>query len=239
MPKQINLIINGKGGVGKSFFAVNFIQFLKDQGLPHRCIDADHENSTLKRFHTEADFIHLDHPQEVDCIVNHLEKTDLIVVDCRAASSDLIIEYFNEVEFFDILRTSDALLTVVCPINHESDSVEQVRLLTSAWGNRCRYVIVKNESHSKHFTLFENSATCQRLHSELQSVEIQMTRMEDWLVTSLNNHSVTASAATNHSEFTLVNRQRLRSWQRKFNLQIGLAAHFLLPTGFSKKPTDP
>ena len=26
MTKQINLVINGKGGVGKSFFAVNFVQ---------------------------------------------------------------------------------------------------------------------------------------------------------------------------------------------------------------------
>ena len=26
MAKQINLVINGKGGVGKSFFATNFVQ---------------------------------------------------------------------------------------------------------------------------------------------------------------------------------------------------------------------
>ena len=31
MTKQINLILNGKGGVGKSFFAVNFVQYLKDR----------------------------------------------------------------------------------------------------------------------------------------------------------------------------------------------------------------
>jgi len=27
--KRLDLILNGKGGVGKSFFAVNFVQFLK------------------------------------------------------------------------------------------------------------------------------------------------------------------------------------------------------------------
>lgn len=31
MTKQLNLILNGKGGVGKSFFAVNAVQALKDQ----------------------------------------------------------------------------------------------------------------------------------------------------------------------------------------------------------------
>jgi hypothetical protein len=30
MSKQINLVINRKGGVGRSFFAANFVQYLKD-----------------------------------------------------------------------------------------------------------------------------------------------------------------------------------------------------------------
>lgn len=238
MPKQINFIINGKGGVGKSFFAINFVQFLKDQSLPFRCIDTDHENSTLKRFHPEADFINLDKPKEIAVLFIHIERTDLIVVDCRAASSDLIIEYFNEVEMFDLLRASDASLTVVSPINHESDSVEQVRLLSDAWGNRCRYVIVKNESHSRQFTLFDASQTKKRLHDELHCAEIQMRRMQDWLVTELNNHNVTASAAINHRAFTLVDRQRLKHWQCHFNQQLGLVAPFLLPPGISKRAAN-
>ncbi|MDQ3624613.1 MAG: hypothetical protein M3463_19365, partial [Verrucomicrobiota bacterium] len=64
MSKQINLVINGKGGVGKSFFAVNFVQYLKDRGHVYRSIDSDHENSTLKRFHPESDFLNLEHRRE-------------------------------------------------------------------------------------------------------------------------------------------------------------------------------
>ena len=37
--KRLDLILNGKGGVGKSFFAVNLVQFLKDRGLAHVAID--------------------------------------------------------------------------------------------------------------------------------------------------------------------------------------------------------
>ena len=33
--KRLDLILNGKGGVGKSFFAVNFVQFLKDKAITH------------------------------------------------------------------------------------------------------------------------------------------------------------------------------------------------------------
>jgi len=50
MNKQINLIINGKGGVGKSFFASNFVRYLRDCGIAHCAIDSDHENAILKRF---------------------------------------------------------------------------------------------------------------------------------------------------------------------------------------------
>ena len=66
MSKQINLVINGKGGVGKSFFATNFVQYLKDRGIAHRALDTDHENSTLKRFHPEAEFINLEHRRGID-----------------------------------------------------------------------------------------------------------------------------------------------------------------------------
>ena len=44
MQKQINLVLNGKGGVGKSFFTTNFIQYLKDEKMPHVAIDTDNEN---------------------------------------------------------------------------------------------------------------------------------------------------------------------------------------------------
>jgi MinD superfamily P-loop ATPase len=138
MSKQINLVINGKGGVGKSFFATNFVQYLKDRCLAHRAIDSDHENSTLKRFHPEADFINLEHRREIDGIFTAAETCDLLVVDCRAASTDLFLDYFDVVNLAEVLTTPCARLTVVCPVNHEADSVEQARILADALGNKCR-----------------------------------------------------------------------------------------------------
>jgi cellulose biosynthesis protein BcsQ len=130
MQRQINLILNGKGGVGKSFFAVNFVQYLKDQQLKHVAIDTDNENSPLKRFHTEARFVNLANSREIDELVAAVE-TALLVVDCRAASTDLFLNYFTELAVFDVLKSMDTVLTVVSPVNHDLDSVEQVRILPS------------------------------------------------------------------------------------------------------------
>jgi cellulose biosynthesis protein BcsQ len=76
MKNQLNLILNGKGGVGKSFLAVNLVQFLKDKSIPFVACDSDNENSTLKRFHPDAEFINLAQTRSLDDMFRALERTD-------------------------------------------------------------------------------------------------------------------------------------------------------------------
>jgi hypothetical protein len=229
MPNQIDIILNGKGGVGKSFFATNFVQFLKDKQIPHVAIDTDNENSTLKRFHDEAEFINIEDEQGIDSIFPALEKAPLVVVDCRAASTDIFLDYFAEVKVFDILRTMDARLTVISPVNHEADSIEQVKIVAEALGNRCKYVVIKNQAHSEHFTIYEKSKTRSRLIDELDAREIVMPKLYDWLVTGLNQTNLTITAAIANSEFSLVNRQRLKNWREKFFEEIERTRDILVP----------
>ena len=132
--KRLDLILNGKGGVGKSFFAVNFVQFLKDKGIAHVAIDSDNENSTLKRFHPDTRFLDLDNRRELDGIFAALEKSNLVVMDCRAASTDLFIDYFAEIDLPAVLSAMGAALTLVMPVNHESDSVDQIQRLADQFG---------------------------------------------------------------------------------------------------------
>ena len=146
--KRLDLILNGKGGVGKSFFAVNFIQFLKDKGIAHVAIDSDNENSTLKRFHPETRFLDLGNRREMDAIFTALEKANLVVVDCRAASTDLFLDYFAEVDLTAVLKAFGAAVTLVMPVNHELDSVDQVQRLAEQLGKTAGYVVVRNAAHS-------------------------------------------------------------------------------------------
>lgn len=229
MTKQINLVINGKGGVGKSFFATNFVQYLKDRCLTHLAIDSDHENSTLKRFHPESDFINLEHRREIDRMFTAAETSDLLVVDCRAASTDLFIDFFDVVGLTEVLRTLDARLTVICPVNHEADSVEQLRILADAIGSACRWVVVKNEAHSDTFKLYEGSKIRRHLLDALHAREVSMSRLYDWLVAALNEHNVTATGSLQHPAFNLLDRQRLKHWQSGFYAQIDSVADLLLP----------
>ena len=227
--KRLDLILNGKGGVGKSFFAVNFVQFLKDRGIAHVAIDSDNENSTLKRFHPDTRFLDLSNRRELDGIFAALDKANLVVMDCRAASTDLFVDYFAEIDLPAVLSAMGATLTLVMPVNHESDSVDQIQRLADQFGKKCSYVVVRNAAHSESFALFESSEVRAQLNDKLGGHEIAMTRMQDWLVESLNAENLTITAATKHPTFSLLDRQRLQTWQRKLYSEIESVSDLLLP----------
>lgn len=226
--KHLDIIINGKGGVGKSFFAVNFVQFLKDKGMAHVAIDSDNENSTLKRFHPDAQFLDLDNRRELDAVFNALEKASLVVVDCRAASTNLFLDYFAEVELGSVLSALNASLTLIMPVNHELDSVDQVQRLADQLGKNCGYVVIRNAAHSDSFALFEASEVRGQLRNGLGGKEIAVARLQDWLVEGLNRENVTVTAALKHPAFSLLDRQRLQTWQRRLYAEIESAADLLL-----------
>jgi len=229
MHKHLNLILNGKGGVGKSFFAVNFIQFLKDQKLPHGAIDTDNENSTLKRFHPEARFVNLTQAREIDEVFGALEHAGLLVVDCRAASTDLFLEYFAEMHIFEVLAGMGATLTVVSPVNHDLDSVEQVKIIAKAFNDRCRYLVVKNHALTEQFAIYDASKTRRRLLDELAAKEMVMLRLHNWLVAALQQHNLAVGPAAQNGKFTLMDRQRLKNWQRQFAQQLESVREVILP----------
>jgi hypothetical protein len=238
MQKQIDTIINGKGGVGKSFFAINLVQYLKDKSIPHLAIDTDNENSTLKRFHPEAAFLDIGDAKQIDSIFVALEKTDLVVVDCRAASTDIFLDYFEELQIFPLLDQAGASMTVISPVNHETDSLEQIRNLSERLNDNCSYLIVKNEALSDRFANYEGSKTRARLLQEFGAREILMPRLYDWIVADLNQKDLTISAAMKHEAFTLFDRQRMCNWQRRFYDELDSANEILLPNAKTpRKPT--
>jgi hypothetical protein len=229
MQKQFNAVINGKGGVGKSFFAVNFVQYLKDNGVAHIAVDTDNENSTLKRFHPEALFLNIADPTEIDSVFAMLDKTDLVVMDCRAASTDIFLDYFDEVRIFDLLKQVGASLNLIMPVNHETDSLEQIRNITDRLNHNARYLVVKNEALSERFANYERSATRTRLMKELAAKEIIMPKLYDWIVADLNRHDLTVSAGIKNPAFDFFNRQRLLNWQHLLYDQLESVRGMLLP----------
>lgn len=201
-------------------------------------MDTDNENSTLKRYHPEAAFADLNDPRGLDSLFTALEDAPLVVVDGRAASTDLVLDYFAEVSAFELLDSLNACLTIVMPVNHEADSVAQIKLIVDALAERCRYVIVKNQAHSEHFALYEKSRTRGLLVDELNAGELVMPRMYDWLMAALNQQNLTATQAQAHSSCNVVDRQRLKNWQKAFYAQVDAHTGALLSDAQTTAPHE-
>ncbi|MCI0538185.1 MAG: hypothetical protein L0Z50_23510 [Verrucomicrobiales bacterium] len=230
MKRQLNLILNGKGGVGKSFFAVNLVQFLKDKSMPFAACDSDNENSTLKRFHPDVGFINLAQARSLDEMFRALEKTELVIVDCRAASTDVFLSYFRTIDLPSVLKLLEARLTLLMPVNHEADSLDQIQRIVEELDGNAGYVVIRNQVHGEFFTLFDRSAVRVRLLKKLSGKEITMSRMEEWLVEGLNRENLTVTTAAKHDSFYLLDRQRLLAWQRKLYAEIESISDLILPS---------
>ena len=233
MKKRLILILNGKGGVGKSFFAVNFIQYLKDHGISHAAFDSDDENSTLKRFHSEVGFIDPGRAPDIDLMVDALVDKDVVVVDCRAASTRIFLGYFEETELPTVLEGLSARLTIASPVNHELDSIYQIQRVVNAMAGKADFLIIRNEVHGEGFDLFDKSKLRQKLLSDVGAKEIVVTRMYKWLVEGLQRSKLTPTTARNHQDFSIMDRQRLVMWQRRFYEQIDSVREMLLPAAIA------
>jgi CobQ/CobB/MinD/ParA nucleotide binding domain len=229
MKKRLDLILNGKGGVGKSFFAVNFVQFLKDHSIRHVAIDTDNENSTLKRFHPEAVFVDLSQSAGIDRIFVEVSAQPLVVVDCRAASTDIFLRYFNQLGAFEALQELNASLTLILPVSHDADSAKQIQVLSEQFSDNANYIVVKNHLFGDQFDIYQKSKTRRRILGELDGNEIEMPVLCDWLVVALNQSASTITTALRGSKFFIMDRQRLKFWQRDFEEQIETARDLLLP----------
>ena len=102
--------------------------------------------------------------------------------------------------------------------------------LADELGNKCNYVIVRNAAHSDSFELYEGSEVRGQIADKLGGKEITMTQLPDWLVIALNQQNLTITAAAKHQSFSLLDRQRLQTWQRKLYAEIESATELLLPT---------
>jgi hypothetical protein len=230
MTKRLDLIFNGKGGVGKSFFAVNFVQYLKDKNVQFTACDCDNENSTLKRFHgDDVEFLDLAHPRGLDAMIQALEKTNLVLVDCRAASTEVFFNYFDEIDLQTMLKILSATLTLIVPVNQESDSIDQLQRVTDKFKNTASYVVVRNTVHSNDFAIYDQTVIRKRLLKELGAKEITMSKLQPWLVEELSHNNLTITPAVADGHLHFLDRQRLQTWQRKFNAEIESVAELLLP----------
>ena len=214
-PCKIDFTVGGKGGVGKTEFVKNLCDACVAKHLDIQLIDCDDETSTLTRFHSEARFIPIRSPLEIDRVVQIAleERPQVLAVDLPARAGEEFQAWFSLVPFDD-LRAMGVTFTAVGVVAASKDSIECILRWRDFLRGQVDWVIALNRRDD--LSLYLGSNARKSMLSEGIS-EIEMPKLDERIVAELDRANWTISRALSATEpcylTQLMTRSRLRRYQ--------------------------
>lgn len=121
IPHGVHLILQGKGGVGKSFISALLSQFFQEKQVDLTCFDTDPVNQTFKSY-KQLNVKHIDlirdnriNEKSFDTLIEHLlTERRTYVVDNGASSFVPLCSYLDENEIFSVLNDAEIPVYIHC-----------------------------------------------------------------------------------------------------------------------------
>lgn len=218
-----------KGGVGKSFFFINLADWLTELDQPFVFFDSDACNGTLTRFFPDSRFLNLqggdDAPAE---IFQTLAESEVVAWDALGPMQHYLPDWLDEVLLKEDQSGLDFRATIVLMIEEDKDTVFQAGEVARRLGDRVDWLVVKNLKTCSTTEIYDNSKARQEL-LRLGAVEVTMERVPWSLLATIQRTSRTLSSLVLDESLPFLERQRLRTFQRRFFEQLETARHYLLP----------
>ncbi len=222
IPRRLVLVAIDKGGVGKSFFCIQFITWLRSQGIPYTAYDPDHANSTLSRFIHDAIFLSSRHSENLDVLVEKLAETPVVVLDGMVGRQGLVFDWMEETNLLRIAREEGFHVTLALVIEDDKDAVHQAGEAVKRFQNQVDWLVVKNHKMNPTFRIYQASHARTAL-LEAGAREIDLPKLAAHLNEELQRRSITIPEALAEGQLYLLDRQRLTDFQRRiFTLLDGV-----------------
>ncbi|MCL4135225.1 UNVERIFIED_CONTAM: hypothetical protein GTU68_022667 [Idotea baltica] len=110
-PKKVHLVLQGKGGVGKTLTAVNIAQYIRDERKLPDCYDTDPINNSFLNFEgLKVSVINIIEENQVnprlfdDLMEKILASNNDVVIDSGATTFLNILNYIHEFYILDMLK---------------------------------------------------------------------------------------------------------------------------------------
>jgi CobQ/CobB/MinD/ParA nucleotide binding domain len=233
----IHLILQGKGGVGKSVIATLLAQYLQDKGIAASCYDADPLNQTLAGFSglnvVKVDLIEATekgrriNPRRFDDLVEKVTQEPAdghIIVDTGSSAFVPLMHYLvsndvvdvlsqagHEVVIHTVVTGGQALLDTLHGVAQQVRQLEGVRFVI--WLNPFWGPVVEDGKH------FEQMKTYQDIKKRIEAI-VDLPAFTDELfpqdVATMLKARLTFKDAIESPTFSLMSRHRLRIAQRDF-----------------------
>lgn len=218
-----------KGGVGKSFFLINLADWFAELDQKFVFFDSDFCNGTLTRFLPGSRFVNLHHPEEiVHDVVDALSQSEVVGWDALGPLQQDLPDWLEQAFLQEEHAELNYRITIVLMIEEDKDTVFQAGEIARRLGDKVDWLVVKNHKTCSTSEIYDNSKARQEL-LKLGAIEITMERVPWSLLATIQKTSRSLSSLVLDESLPFLERQRLRTFQRRFFEQLETARTFLLP----------
>lgn len=230
--KRLILLAQDKGGIGKSFVATLLHDYLSERGVRLKAFDLDHANSTFQRYVPEAGFIDTDLDADklavLDQLVYALDDVDVVLADNRAAGGAKVRRYLEETRLTLHQAELDFALVLVVIAVDDKDAVSQIADLVDTYGERVRWLVVRNLRDGAQPSVFMGSNTRQRL-AALGAVEVELPCLAEVTRNRLQLANLTVDRGRTAPGLHLLDRSRCVRFHERMVEEFAKAGPLLLP----------
>lgn len=239
--RKAHLVLQGKGGVGKTFVASLLAQFYQEQGLPVTCLDTDPVNSSLSAITAlQATHVNLLQGDRIDIdamdeLVERVITADSnFVIDSGAASFVPLSRYWIEHDIAGLIGNAGKRMVVHTLVTGGGAMLDTSKALLSVMEQfppSVELVVWLNEYFGPVVTLggqpFEQTRVFQenrhRIHALVRLERLNPDTFGRNLAEMLKRQ-LTFAEADQSTEFRIVARQRLRQVWRPIRDQLAQVA---------------
>jgi hypothetical protein len=214
---HIHLVGGEKGGVGKSMVSRLLAQYFIDHRIPFVGFDTDRSHGSLLRFYSEhAAPALVDRFEALDAIVEAAveEPGRRVLVDLAAQTHDPLVKWMDESGVLDMADLSGIQLTYWHVMDAGRDSVDLLARLLDRFGQRLRYVVVRNQLRGDDFGQLDRSGELERARG-LGAKVMDLKKLHDAVVQKIDTRNSTFADARHSNSVDglgLMERQRLKMW---------------------------
>ena len=229
---NIHFVINGKGGIGKSFVCSLLCQYLNNKGESTTAIDTDPNNTTLYNMKAlKAKFLQLidqDGKFDVRAFDKIIElvfekKTDNYLIDSGATTFIPLVDYLKENEAIEYLKSQNMDVYMHIPIvggQAKDDTILGLVQLVEAFD--CKFVVWVNEYHGTLLD-FEKTEQYKAIKDKIRAIVTLSSLSKDTFgkdLLELTSKNMTFDEALQDKSFSLMSKQRLKIFRDKAFNQI-------------------
>ena len=227
--KNVHLILNGKGGIGKSVVSSFFTQFLISKNLPVLGIDCDASNNTfsqyeklnIKRVAVANDNNMTIDSKKFDNVMNEIINSteEHIIIDSGASSFLNLVNYIIETDIINILNQNDCV-TYIHLILAGGDMLQESFISAKAVINKLdtNYIIWLNEHFGSfigndHFLKSKHFQEIQNKIGKVIIIPKQSSDLTEKDVQKMLKLKITFDEVKDSKEFSLFEKSRINFYK--------------------------